>query len=280
MGVVENLVEHHGCARTGRIVRSRREKRELASLVASGAVVRVARGLYRLPDAHPVVVDARRVSALVTCVSLAAHLGMPLKTAPVATHVALPAYRGTPAVGGHVVHWDSGIEPDGVRVAVEMPRALRHAVRCLPLRDAVALGDAALNSGRVSLAGLRAQRPTSAGRLEFDRFIRLLDGRSASLPETFLRLGLRAAGADVRPQAMIDGVGFVDMLVDGVVVVEVDGYAYHSGRREFGEDRRRDRTAQLQGLPVLRFTYADAVHTTASAVDEVLEAVRRHRPGR
>lgn len=282
MGLVERLADHHGCARTRDLVRTRAERRELQHLVAAGGVIRVARGLYRLPAADAAVVTARRLSGLVTCVSLAAHLGLPLVTTPVRTHVALPVTRGVPAGSGEArtVHWDSGVAPDGVRVAVEVPRALRHAVHCLPLREAVALADAAVHRGLVDLVGLRAQRPATAGRLEFDRFVRLVDGRSASLPESLLRLALRAAGADVRPQAAIDGVGFVDMLVDGVVVVEVDGYAHHSGRREFREDRRRDRTAQLQGLPVLRFTYADAVHSTAAAVDEVLEAVRSRTGGR
>ena len=54
-------------------------------------------------------------------------------------------------------------------------------------------------------------------------------------------------------------VGEVDLLVEGRVVVELDGFAYHSGRREFDEDRRRDRELALQGYVVLRFTARDVL---------------------
>jgi very-short-patch-repair endonuclease len=38
------------------------------------------------------------------------------------------------------------------------------------------------------------------------------------------------------------------------LVVEVDGYAYHSSRRSFESDRARDRRLKLRGYEVLRFT--------------------------
>jgi very-short-patch-repair endonuclease len=279
VGVVENLHAHHGCARTGAIAPSRREVRELRRLVGTGVVVKVSRGLYCLPDVEASVVAARRLSGLVTCVSLAARLDLPLLERPDRTHVAVPGTRGAPrddVRDGAVLHWDSAVEPDGPRVGVAVARALRHASACLPLREAVALGDAALGRGLVSLVELDAVRP-GTGRLAFDRFARLLDGRSQSLSETFLRLALRAAGLEVEPQVLVEGAGRVDLLVDGVVAVEVDGFTYHADRRTFREDRRRDRVAQLHALPVLRFAHDDVVLRTEAAVAEVVEVVRLRR---
>lgn len=164
-------------------------------------------------------------------------------------------------------------------VPVPLPRALVHSMQCLPFRDCVAVIDAALNRGLVRIEDLHAERPR-AGRLTFDRFMRAVDGRAQSMPETFVRLAVRGRRLDVEPQVQISGVGFVDLLVEGVLIVEVDGFAYHSGRREYREDRRRDRIAHLAGLPVLRFTFEDAVRATEQSAGEVDAMVTRLLRGR
>ena len=42
---------------------------------------------------------------------------------------------------------------------------------------------------------------------------------------------------------------------DARLVVEVDGYAWHRGRRSFERDRRRDADLQVAGFRVLRVTW-------------------------
>ncbi len=96
----------------------------------------------------------------------------------------------------------------------------------------------------------------------------LVDARSGSLPESLLRVALADLGLPVEPQALVPGVGRVDFLVDGVIV-EVDGFAYHSGRGEYREDRRRDRAAHRRGYVVLRYTFEEVVHDRARVVAEV-----------
>jgi very-short-patch-repair endonuclease len=64
------------------------------------------------------------------------------------------------------------------------------------------------------------------------------------------------------------------------LVVEVDGYAYHSDRATFRSDRARDREPARRGLTVLRF----ADEEIAWQSQAVGEAVRMHlrdaaRPG-
>ena len=92
-----------------------------------------------------------------------------------------------------------------------------------------------------------------------------------------MRLALRAQGLRVEPQVHILGLGWVDFLVDGIVVVEVDGFAYHSGRQPYREDRRRDRVAGLLGLSVARFTFEDAIGATGRSAFEVAEMAARAR---
>ncbi|MDO8106782.1 DUF559 domain-containing protein [Isoptericola sp. b441] len=98
--------------------------------------------------------------------------------------------------------------------------------------------------------------------------IGLIDARSGSLPESLLRVAMLDAGLPVQPQVLLPGIGRVDFLVDGVVV-EVDGFAYHSGRAEYRADRRRDREAHRQGYVVLRFTFEEVVHHRDRVVAEV-----------
>ena len=48
----------------------------------------------------------------------------------------------------------------------------------------------------------------------------------------------------------------VDMLWrEQRLIVEVDGYAYHSGRAAFERDRRRDAALQAAGYRVVPFTW-------------------------
>ena len=56
-------------------------------------------------------------------------------------------------------------------------------------------------------------------------------------------------------------------------MVETDGWEYHSGRREFRDDRRRDADLTLLGYAPLRFAYDDVhqdAEKTASRVTTLL----------
>ena len=68
-------------------------------------------------------------------------------------------------------------------------------------------------------------------------------------------------------------VGEVDLLVGDRVVVEIDGFAHHSDRVAFQEDRRRDRELVAQGYVVLRFTAAEVLRDPA-----LVGPARAHRP--
>ncbi len=280
---MDRLAEHGGCARRSSIARGPRELAELRGLVACGAVQRQVRGLYAIPGTRSDVLAARRVSGLLTCASAAARLGLPLLTSPSAVHLALPGHRAVPRAGlvpaGSTLHWDSEVALSAASepgLLAPLPTALAHALKCLPAREAIALADAALNRRLIELPELTAKRPRT-GIVDFDRLLRAVDGRSQSLPETFARLALTRSGLSVEPQVEILGVGWVDLLVEELVVVELDGYAFHSDRAQFREDRRRDRVLHLIGIPCLRYTYDDAVHDSDRLVLEVAGVVRSCR---
>ncbi len=70
--------------------------------------------------------------------------------------------------------------------------------------------------------------------------------------ESIVRQRLQARGHIVEQQVHVSGVGRVDMRVDGLLYVELDGFAYHSGRAAFERDRIRDTALALAGGRRLR----------------------------
>ncbi len=251
--------------------------RRLAQMVAVGDLVRPRRGWYALPGADPALVAAMSVGAALTCVSAAHRWGLPLLTAPSRLHLAVPRTAPGRVRGAvradTVLHWDHNIDRDGSTLAPWSAIALAHVPRCLPAPEAVAVLDAAAARGLVRMADLRRLRPAH-GWADHERVLRLVDPRSQSIGESIARVALVAAGFDVRPQVHLDGVGAVDFLVEGLVVVEIDGFAYHSGRAEFRQDRRRDRAiAVAHGLLELRFAFEDVVHDIPGFVATVRRAV-------
>jgi very-short-patch-repair endonuclease len=78
---------------------------------------------------------------------------------------------------------------------------------------------------------------------------------SDSGTESLSRQRFEALGLVVRQQVTLPEVGDVDMRIGRTLVVEVDGWAYHSDRAAFENDRRRDALIAAQRLVPLRFSY-------------------------
>jgi very-short-patch-repair endonuclease len=76
-------------------------------------------------------------------------------------------------------------------------------------------------------------------------------------------------GWSVQSQVYIPDVGRVDLLIDGWLVIEIDGYAHHSSREQFRNDRRRANLLSEKGLVLLRFSYEDVMHRCAQMVAQI-----------
>lgn len=100
--------------------------------------------------------------------------------------------------------------------------------------------------------------------------LQAVTGCAESALEVVTRLMLIEAGFDVQTQVRIEGIGRVDFLVNGVLVIEADGDAYHSSRQERTRDRRRNNVATTRGYSVLRFGYEDVMFHR----EEVLAQIR------
>ena len=97
-----------------------------------------------------------------------------------------------------------------------------------------------------------------------ERAIALADPASESVGETRTRLLLRDLGFEVVSQRVLaDGrrfVGRVDLLVEGIVVVEFDGlvkYAGQDGRSALAAEKARESAIVDLGYEVVRLVWAD-----------------------
>ena len=192
--------------------------------------------------------------AMPTCVTLLRRWGLPVVGADPSTHLAVPRDRGLaradPRPRSAVVFHREEREITGV-ATLDAVVALRHAGSCLPRLGFVAAVDATLNRGLVD----RSRLGEAAGpAVDASWLTAVVDARSESPAETFARVPLVERGFRVASQVDFERIGRVDLVVADAVVVETDGFAFHSSREAFEADRSRDRALRLLGFSVLRYT--------------------------
>jgi very-short-patch-repair endonuclease len=171
-------------------------------------------------------------------------------------------------------------EREGVRRTMPL-RTVLDLGRVLALPGACVAADSALRHRLVTSVELTAALAASFGR-GCDRLRRLpplLDQRAESVLETLLRLVLLQAGLSPMTQHVIrdrQG-GFVARVdfcwPDRRLVVEADGFAFHSDRAAYRRDRGRLNELERLGWRVLRFTWEDVTQRPAYVIGLVQECL-------
>lgn len=230
-------------------------KREIAAHVTRGELIRIRPGVLALPDAPTDFLTAVTQNGLLTCASAASHYGLWLLHPPSSVHLSCLHARAAACVN----HRSRSVPVHSYLPLVGLVDVLVHALHCLPRRDAAVIVESALRRGETVPAFL-LERLQGRRNGEARGALSIVTGSAESALEVVTRLMLIDAGYHVQCQVRIEGVGRVDFLVEGVLVVEVDGDAYHSSRRERTRDRRRNNTATAQGYSVLRFGYEDIIY--------------------
>jgi very-short-patch-repair endonuclease len=235
----------------------------------AGEVTRLRRGTYALTGLDSPVVSAIALGGLLACTSAAVALGLPVLV-PHGVHVVVPRGWSHACRPGTRVHRRNLGAGDRAGITTSLLRTVLDCARELPLREAVVICDAALRAGlemsELQEAALSVRGPRSGA---VRRVVEVADGRSESAIESCLRLLVLPLAA-VRSQVHIAGVGRVDLLVDGWLVLEADGFEFHRDRASYRNDRRRHNALVAAGYTVLRFTYEDVVHDE----ERVLETIR------
>ncbi|MFT4124321.1 MAG: type IV toxin-antitoxin system AbiEi family antitoxin domain-containing protein [Microbacteriaceae bacterium] len=242
--------------------------RRITEAVRSGTIIRLRNGIYTAPDCDPDVAIAVRIGGVLGCVSALAALGVWTRSrGPVHVQLDGRASRIRRGPHGTVLHWRTAPLPCSP-IAAHPIDALVDACHCLPFELAVAGVDSALNLGLISRGDLEALLAALPRRLR--RVVERADGRCMSGTETILRLALEDAGIPFEPQVRIPGVGTVDFVVAGCIIVEVDSHAWHDSDEAKARDYERDLAAARAGYAVLRLRYEHVMFE----IDACLSAVR------
>ncbi|MFE6256988.1 endonuclease domain-containing protein [Agromyces sp. NPDC057865] len=267
---------------------------EISVAVAAGRARRIRRAHYGSPGAPAAGISAVRIGGRLGCVSAAAtlgiwtnddgrvHVSLPANAARLRTNRALVASaeplssdRQLLEVELHWVDVPVGARGPGESAwRVPVPRALAQIAACRPRLEVRAAFESAVNARLLSLVDAQRLLDDAAPRRLGPLTLNGLDGSGA---ETYLADEFRRLGIAFAQQVPFARVGFVDFLVEGCLVVEVDGFGFHSGRAEFRRDRARDRVMLRNGFPTLRIPADEVLADAPGAALEVvaLAALRR-----
>lgn len=243
-------------------------RKTIGAMADTGRLILIRQGLWAEPGAPDDLVRAARLGGVATATTGARALGLWTPDDDV-LHAAVPdgASRlrdpddaSRPLVPSDLVqvHWTKRLGsprtfPD--RIA-PLLLVLEHVVRCLRPELAVAVIDSALHQRRLRTSEL----PLLASMLpaHLRHIVFATDGRADSGLESVVRYLLMEAGMQLQVHPFLAGIGEVDILVGGRLIIETDGKRYHLGDA-FSNDRRRDRTATIDGYRVLRLSYHQVI---------------------
>lgn len=223
-----------------------------AAAVARGELLHVRRDRYALSSTHRDIVEAVRIGGRLSCLSLLVLLGvfvfrcreLHVLVTPGSSRLRLTKERKV------VLHWKVVTDARESLHAAPLIDAVAHSVLCQAPREAIATVDSVLHHGlltRDEVAAVFAALPA-----RFRPLLALVDASAASGPETFMRLLLRTMGVAYETQVYLDGVGYVDFIVEGWLIIECDSKEFHEGWDKQVEDRERDIAAARLGYVTVR----------------------------
>jgi len=272
--IIRVLRQRDGVERFKELTEAGLSRQQIDNALSRGQVERVHRGVYALPGTPRDLALARVFRSELTCVSWCARVGLPVPTLDGRVHLAVPTSRavGLPRlrpVDDVVLHRiEPGDTTGGGTAHLDVLAA------CVAPLEQVAILGAALGSGFIAPHELQDLKKSSRRRRTWLRSH--VSPLSQSIGESFVRVALKEAGLRVQPQARPIAGGPADMVVEGALIVEVDGAAYHQSGPAFKNDRDRDRRAAIQGWPTMRFTHAEATSELGEVVADVVAWLVRH----
>ena len=242
----------------------------IRAAIASGRLTRPSRGVVALPDADPVFVRCVTTNSLLTCASAAEHHGLWLVQKPEIVH--LFRRDGRFSSDRAVIHRGSWAAPPARSHVASRLDVVLHALHCLSDLEALVVAESAVKQG-LPLEVIRAQLEgprNGPARSVLDR----IHVGADSLVETLAREHLRAAGLQVEAQVKVEGVGWMDIIVEKCTDLEVDGKTHQLPESRY-KDYARDAHAQTLGFATVRVGYADVIHRPDRMVAQVKRVVAR-----
>ena len=251
---------------------------QIRSALAAGAAIPIRRPWLATPAAHPDAVRAvNRGGKLAASSALRSYgiwvgrsSGLWVCTSPHASR--LPdIYPGEHRIMTRELF---PVATD-VRWRVSVPDALVQTLIRGDAVDAIASLESARYQGLIDDALVRDIRNAVPRRLR-----RMVDRRARGAMsgiETLFRLAAEAEGWNVEIQVFISGVGHVDILIDGWLVIELDGGS-HAELEQMHTDRARDAELILLGYRYHRFDHPLLMNSMDRCIDVVRQILAQGRP--
>lgn len=273
-----------GVAATHELLRDGHTSHSLTRAVRRGEVVRARQGHYCSPELSEAQTRAVRVGGRLTGLAAASEYGLWTPATKELQVAVAPHARALRSADNAALRLSS--RPDaatsarwipprsrGTRSLVDALECVLHVARKHPALVAFAVIESALHRGLF-------------GRAEWRRALRSLPlaeraklapagALSESGGESQMHFRLLALGLELHQQVAVRGVGDVDFMIGDGLVIEVDGAEFHTKRKDFEEDRRRDAVLAAAGYRVLRFSYTQVVHRWAEVEAAIRAAVAR-----
>lgn len=263
-----------GVVRTRDLARAGFDRDALGRAVRNGLLHRIKRGVYAVAEPDAGVAAAMAANGVLTCVSAAPHYG--LWTLGHADGLHLSCGNGLPRIGV-VDHTQCRYPRHPVLPMAGPADVVLHALRCRPELEALVMAQSAIGQAYVTPAFLRSGLPGNRnGRAR--AVLDLVVPRADSLLEVLAHTHFVRAGFHVQMHVWIEGVGEVDCLVDGCLVVELDGRT-HFEPKQIKKDQRRNNASIVGGFLALRYYYDDVVHRPEAMVQEVRSVLTQRNRG-
>lgn len=251
--------------------------RHLTWAVRRGYVRRPRRGWYTTFATDDPRYIAVRAGGRLTGASALALLGgwQWSSRPPITVSVPKNASRFRRIRGVRVV-WDSiELSGRGSNWSVSPLDALKEALLEVPFEEAVSLLDWAVGSGLVEkddVPRLASELPRDIASID-----EWVEENCESFLESVVRTRCRQGGHRVTVQSPLPNGQRIDMVVDGVVGVETDGFQFH--RDSFEKDRRKDLEIVLDGRWPMRLSYGMVRDEWPRILGAIEAAVGHHRGG-
>ncbi|KDA06434.1 DNA helicase [Microbacterium sp. CH12i] len=240
--------------------------------IRAGHVRRIRSTWIALEDAPRELFTAATAAGRLTCLSLARRRKWWIPDNEDNQHHLQVGPNAHRLLKDVTFHWAKPLVDRGDRVLeASVEDALAHIAQCLSQEDALSVWESAVKIEHLDLESVRAVHWPDAASRNCANTIR---GMSDSGLETIFVVRLSPWGVPIRQQVMLAG-HKVDVLIGTHLVVQLDGFAFHSSSADRTRDVAHDAQLRLRGYTVLRFTYAQVIHDWAYVEATVAAAIAR-----
>ncbi len=231
----------------------------LREIVREGIARRFRRAWIALPEVSGDLAAAAAAGGRITCTSLARRRGwwMPEAVGHELHLHLVPGSAGPGPGWPGVLHWTKPVDMVTQKSLVaSIEDALAHIAVCQPFDTALVLWESAARREGLSADVLRRIPFVSRAARELAAEV---TGLADSGLESLVVIPLRRSGLPVRQQVQLAG-HRVDALIGDRLVLQIDGYEFHSDSAQRTSDIAHDAELRLRGYTVIRLSYAQVVH--------------------